>query len=207
MRQGRQQVYSWVSWGLLGLLTWLVMRHATGVQHADQWVFGVLHHHLASGGIHWFLVFSTLGSPVVTTGLVLILAGWAWWRGHRRRAGGFTLAILGADALAWGLKQLVARPRPSAPLVPDTGYSFPSGHVLSAMILALVIWWLLAQGVRAGHLRWRLDLLVGVGVLVILVSRLYLRDHYPSDTVASLLLAVGWWEQVRFWWPLSETSR
>ncbi|WP_238333620.1 phosphatase PAP2 family protein [Levilactobacillus zymae] len=109
--------------------------------------------------------------------------------------------LLSGDAVAWLIKQLVARPRPTLPVLPASGYSFPSGHVFNAMLLALVVWQLLQHQLATGRLRVSLQGLVGLGVLLILIARVVLRAHYPSDTVASLLLATSWWVQWRVWWP------
>ena len=73
--------------------------------------------------------------------------------------------------------------------VPETGYSFPSGHTLSATCLALVVAYLLwPSALRRGV---KLSGGVALAVVVVLVglSRLVLGVHYLTDVVGSMILA------------------
>ena len=187
--------------GLLGILALLAKFRFALLTTGDQWGLAVATAHLAPGGTKWFHAISTLGSPVITGALIMGIAAYVWWRGYRHLARFWGSVLLSGDAVAWLIKQLVARPRPTLPVLPASGYSFPSGHVFNAMLLALVVWQLLQHQLAAGRLRVSLQGLVGLGVLLILIARVVLRAHYPSDTVASLLLATGWWVQWRVWWP------
>ena len=187
--------------GLLGILALLAKFRFALLTTGDQWGLAVATAHLAPGGTKWFHAISTLGSPVITGALIMGIAAYVWWRGYRHLAWFWGSVLLSGDAVAWLIKQLVARPRPTLPVLPASGYSFPSGHVFNAMLLALVVWQLLQHQLAAGRLRLSLQGLVGLGVLLILIARVVLRAHYPSDTVASLLLATGWWVQWRVWWP------
>lgn len=102
-------------------------------------------------------------------------------------------AMLFGLALGWlvgnsFLKPFIARPRPCwldtsvALLIPvPQDYSFPSGHTLSSVIAATVLWW-------SGR-RW----LGMVGILLaalMTLSRLYLFVHFPSDILAGIILGV-----------------
>lgn len=187
--------------GLLGILALLAKFRFALLTAGDQWGLAAVTAHLAPGGTKWFHAISTLGSPVITGTLIMGIAASAWWHGDRHHAWFWGSVLLSGDVVAWLVKQLMARPRPTLPVLADGGYSFPSGHVFSAMLLALVLWQVLRHQLAAGRLRGSLTGLVGLGVLLILISRLVLRAHYPSDTVASLLLATGWWLQWQVGWP------
>ena len=67
----------------------------------------------------------------------LAIAGGCWHRGHRLAAGFVGAAVL-AQVISTLLKVLIERPRPSAELVrvvgEPSGFSFPSGHVLAAVV-------------------------------------------------------------------------
>jgi membrane-associated phospholipid phosphatase len=132
-----------------------------------------------------------LGSLPVTAAAVLATAAWAL---VRRR--GVIEAV--ALPLALGLtfvavhvaKAELARPRPSRPLVESTTFSFPSGH--SAYAVALVACAIVL--VRAGHgLAVRFAAVtVAVGLAAgVALSRVYLRAHYLSDTLAGVAIAVA----------------
>lgn len=122
-------------------------------------------------------------------------AVWAWRSGLRSRTiWGVATALVGWN-LGLDVKLLVQRARPVVvdPLEQAPGYSFPSGHVFNvtmAMACALVMTWPLLRR-RPPALRWGL---VGAAACVSVLTaldRIFLGVHYPSDTVAAVLLAVA----------------
>ncbi|SRR6266700_1272582 len=77
-------------------------------------------------------------------------------------------------------------------LVQVTGYSYPSGHSLSAAALYLTM-----AIIAGSHLRTTASkavLVAGSCVLVatVGVSRVYLGVHYPSDVVSGISLGTAW---------------
>lgn len=121
----------------------------------------------------------------------LLLLG---WRTRRRR---LSLTVGGALVLGGlagvGLKELIARPRPSwqevAAYAP--GYSMPSGHALNAALGAGLLLILLWPALRT---RRRRVVTVVIAVLLVAVTgadRIVLGVHYPTDVVAGWLLGAG----------------
>lgn len=120
---------------------------------------------------------------------------WTWRRGLQSRAvWGLATALVGWN-LGLDVKLLVQRARPvvqeavsSAP-----GYSFPSGHVFNvtmASATVLVMTWPLLLG-RSRSLARGLVVLAGVVIALTAADRILLGVHYPSDTVAGVLLALA----------------
>src|SRR5690606_4052086 len=111
-------------------------------------------------------------------GLVLLLLALRRWR-HAVFA---AVATGGSALLNIAAKQLFARDRPSLweSIAPETSYSFPSGHAMGSMTLALVLV-LLAWHTRA---RWWVLAAMAVFVPMVGLSRVYLGVHYPSDILA-----------------------
>lgn len=155
------------------LLTWLHL-HATAQLTA-----------LARG-------LSAVGEPTVIAPLTLLVTLLLLARRHWRGAATFAVDVGGAAVLDLVLKHVFARPRPTLfpHLVPETTFSFPSGHAVGDLAFYLALALLLRD---TPSRRWSWLGLVGV-VLALLIgaSRPYLQVHYPSDIVAGWALGAGW---------------
>ena len=131
---------------------------------------------------------SWLGSTWVNWPLrvlaVLLLA----WRRHWLRLGAFALAVLTSEVLIGTVKAAVDRPRPPGSLIATTGAAFPSGHAVASAVTAVGLVLVLAPPGRA---RWRWEVYAVVFTSVMALSRVYLRAHWLSDTVAGALLGAG----------------
>ena len=135
-------------------------------------------------------VVTQLGSPnlAMAIGAIGVVVLW-----RRCRAAAVTLGLLVTSAVAVDivLKLVVDRPRPLNPVV-DTGLgSFPSGHVIHAVVifglLPILLW---AVTKSRGYLIFGFAVF-GVAVLAVAVSRVSLGAHWPSDVVASLLIGAS----------------
>ncbi len=132
------------------------------------------------------IAFGTIGIAVLASVLTI-----AMWVKKHRRAALFTAGVLLLTALATTLlKVTIGRDRPpwqSSESLLST-HSFPSGHASSAAALGGVVIVLAAMLVRRGNVRRIVYLAVVVGVLLICADRVFLGRHYPTDTVAGVLL-------------------
>ena len=126
------------------------------------------------------------GLTVIVASVVVALVR----RGRRADAIFLVIAVGGAAAIEFVAKLTFARPRPDlwTHLYPAAGYSFPSGHAMSATALAVAIAALIRDPRRR---RWAM----GGGALFALgvgVSRVYLGVHYPSDVLAGWCAWLAW---------------
>lgn len=100
------------------------------------------------------------------------------------------LTVGGSAILNITVKHIVQRHRPAlwTLVAPESTFSFPSGHAMQAMTLALGLVFLLRH---ARHVR---GMAVAATIFVALVGvcRMYLGLHYPSDIAASSLLSLAW---------------
>jgi undecaprenyl-diphosphatase len=131
---------------------------------------------------------SWLGSAEVNwplRGAALLLLA---WRRHWLRAAAFTLAVVTSELFIGPVKALVDRPRPPGALLETTAASFPSGHAIATAVTAVGLVLVLAQ---PGRSRWRWEVRAVVFTAVMALSRVYLRAHWLSDTVAGALLGAG----------------
>jgi undecaprenyl-diphosphatase len=133
-------------------------------------------------------VLSWLGSGMVNWPLrvaaLLLLA----WRRHWLRLAAFALAVLTSEVLIGTLKAAVDRPRPPLSLIETSGASFPSGHAIATAVTAVGLVLVLAA---PGRQRWRWEVYAVEFTAVMALSRVYLRAHWLSDTVAGALLGAG----------------
>ena len=129
---------------------------------------------LGSGQVNW---------PLRVCALLLLA-----WRRHWLRAAAFTLAVVTSELLIGVLKSWLDRPRPLGNLIETTGASFPSGHAIATAVTAVGLVLVLA---RPGPSRWRWEVNAVLFTSVMALSRVYLRAHWLSDTVAGALLGAG----------------
>lgn len=123
-----------------------------------------------------------------------------------------SLLMLGNLALAGILivtfKNIYQRPRPEIlHLVDEKGFSFPSGHSLAVTIMVGTLIVIFSQRIKDKLWKRIVQILLGFYLLSVLVSRVYLGVHYPSDVLASLCVGLGvlfiefpFYDKLRFQW-------
>ena len=105
--------------------------------------------------------------------------------------------LLGATVIAWvlvsALKGLIERPRPSDTAI-DTyadlsGFSFPSGHVVHYVVFLGTLVLLSTWDMRPSLTKKLIHAGLGVSLVAVGASRVYLGAHWSADVVAGY--AVG----------------
>ena len=93
-----------------------------------------------------------------------------------------------------GLKDVFMRVRPTevTQLVLETSFSFPSGHTMAAMCFYGFVIYLLWRSKRL--VRFKRPLAVMLGMLIVLIgfSRVYLGIHYASDVLAGYAIGAAY---------------
>ena len=117
-----------------------------------------------------------------------------FWRKVRGAAWTMPIAILGAGIIIQSVKLVMKRPRPSffAPILHETGYSFPSGHSLIAMVVYGLLGYFVMHLFRNFWARQAVRGLTMLLVVAIGVSRVYVGVHYPTDVLAGWTAGVPW---------------
>ena len=142
----------------------------------------------------FFIVVTSLGSTAVGTIVAVVLGIYLLLRRQRYWFAATVLTIAGGALLNRFLKLAFQRARPELddPITTFAGYSFPSGHTVSATVvfgtLALYLF------TRKQNFRARL-VVIGLAILVILMvafSRIYLGAHYLTDVLAAMAEGVAW---------------
>ncbi|MFS0907544.1 phosphatase PAP2 family protein [Priestia aryabhattai] len=118
---------------------------------------------------------------------------------HRTELILFIAIIVGSPILNELLKLLFHRARPNFHrLIEINGYSFPSGHAMSAFAVYGVLSFLLWRHIPTRWGRTCLLFISTVMILAIGVSRIYLGVHYPSDIIGGYF-ASGCWLATSIW--------
>jgi membrane-associated phospholipid phosphatase len=151
------------------------------------------------------LTLSLLGSTYVLGALSLAAGAVMWRRGGRRPGLSAVAAVLLSAILIPAIKGLVHRTRPPGALAfPGLGWSFPSGHALGSMLLAVSLAALAHR--HLGAPRWIVPAAVCFS-LAVGASRVCLDVHWASDVAAGWILgAVLAWVCVRWGGPPTGSS-
>ncbi len=142
---------------------------------------------------------SWLGSVWVNWPLRVVAVLLLAWRRHWARLLAFTLAVVTSEAAIGPVKAAFDRPRPPGALIETSAAAFPSGHAIAGAVTAVGLVLVLAPPGRA-RLRWEVWAVVFSTVMAL--SRVYLRAHWLSDTVAGALLGAG----LALGWPAVVTA-
>jgi membrane-associated phospholipid phosphatase len=179
----------------------------------SAWLFGGVAEDLITGDpltlvdvfiSEWFRVHATpsltagmtLVSSFVSTAAVLGLCTAAaavqlwkrWWYGLLAMA----LVVPGGVLLNFALKMAFVRARPGWGDVDLLGYSFPSGHTMTATLLYGLLGAFFLFGVKSWWWRTVTVALVFMIVGAVGFSRIYLGAHYFSDVVAAFAAGAAW---------------
>ncbi|MGZ5246599.1 MAG: phosphatase PAP2 family protein [Flavitalea sp.] len=142
-----------------------------------------------------FMVFITFfGTHKFLVPANLVLIGYFLFiKRHRWYSIKVPVVAIGSVGIMLGLKTLFSRLRPTDPLLLEVkGFSFPSGHAMSAMTFYGLLIYLVYRYINRPVLKWSLILLLSIFIFLIGISRVYLRVHYPSDVIAGFSMGMIW---------------
>lgn len=146
----------------------------------------------SSAAVHSFMAGVTWAASGSAQTVLIIAAALLFLWLRRFWPDGITILVAGFGGMLLdeGLKRLFHRQRPEAVFY-HLGYSFPSGHALSAVVIyGLLAYWIS----REVPVRWRIVVWTVAVLLMLLVgfSRVCLAQHYPTDVIGGYLAGVCW---------------
>jgi undecaprenyl-diphosphatase len=160
----------------------------------DTNVFNYLKTHVSERNNEIMEVFTFLGTHqfLIPANLSLI-AYFLFFKKHKWYSIKIPAIALSSLGLMFLLKDLFDRERPSVPLLFHAkGLSFPSGHALMSVTFYGLLIYMIFKGVKNGPLRWTLISLLIILILIIGMSRVYLRVHYATDVIAGYCIGFLW---------------
>ena len=184
-----------VKWVICGTLIITVIFIAKGIIEnqvlpCDVWAYNFFVENLR---IDWLTVFF----KVITwlgESKILILIGLASILILKNKKIALCLAgnLVLVAGLNWLLKHIIQRPRPEGyRLIDESGYSFPSGHAMISTAFYGFILYLVFKNVKNKALRNSICIALGLLIILLCCSRVYLGVHYASDVIAGLFLCVA----------------
>ena len=135
--------------------------------------------------------FITLFGDSIAIGIVALLT--IGLTRNKKVAAVVVLNLVLVVALNFLLKNIIQRPRPVGyRLISESGYSFPSGHSMLSMAMYGMAIYLIYRYVGQVSLKWLG--VIGLGLLIVLIgaSRVYLGVHYASDVLAGFLITLAY---------------
>ncbi|MET4592134.1 phosphatase PAP2 family protein [Arthrobacter sp. 754] len=172
----------------------LVLQSNTGPSAADEsarnWLLSLRSESLTVVMIFLAVIFGPIALPII---VLVVTVVWGFAAKHAWRPLVLAAAMLSGVLISQIILQIVRRSRPPVELMlfgADYTFSFPSGHVLGACDFLLVTTFLVFS--RRENPKSAVFGFVGAGVGIVLaiVSRLYLGYHWLSDAVASVSLSL-----------------
>ncbi|GGH19489.1 phosphatase PAP2 family protein [Paenibacillus segetis] len=132
------------------------------------------------------------GLPVIVIIILTMVVLFVFLR-HRKELIFLVTVVIGSALINMVLKHLFSRSRPDFHrLIEVGGYSFPSGHSMSAFSFYGALAYLLWRHIPGSLGRVILIVLSSMFILFIGLSRIYLGVHYPSDVLGAYLVSSCW---------------
>ncbi len=131
---------------------------------------------------------SHLGSAVT---LITLTIGLVILQKNKKQSKLIPLNLILVFILNRILKLIIARPRPSIlRIVPENGYSFPSGHAMISTGFYGLLIYLIYKNIENKKIKNPLIIGLGLTILLIGISRIYLGVHYATDVMGGFVIGI-----------------
>jgi len=132
--------------------------------------------------------FDTIALFIIT----LLVAVYLLYKHYRNDALLLVGVMLGDFLIVAILKRLVHSARPLNGIIQETGFSFPSGHAMAAVVLLGLLTYFIWQHFKSRNIKILSGVLFILVSLVVGFSRIYLNVHWLSDVVGAYALGIFW---------------
>lgn len=141
-----------------------------------------------------FIVITDAGSAKVSYPLCFALSVFLFLKKRYGLVLLLQFNLAGVRLVNSALKNIYGRTRPELEhLVAANDYSFPSGHSMNTMaFFGFLCFLLCTYGLRKKQAKWFYISLAALFTLLVGISRVYLRVHYPSDVLAGFSAGAVW---------------
>jgi membrane protein DedA with SNARE-associated domain/membrane-associated phospholipid phosphatase len=170
-------------------LAFYIAHHPSNQLIVNNALFYLFRSLRGASGDHTFIGFTLLGQDYILIPVVAILTLYFIWKKYWHTAI-HTVILLSLTGIGITVfKHLVKSIRPWG-IEGVSGYSFPSGHTTLSTALYAGLGLLLIHAAKIKH-RMPIYILIGLLILTISVSRLYLGAHWFTDVLGGWLLGAA----------------
>lgn len=162
-----------------------------GLDHSIQNIFSSM---VTPLNTKIFSAITFLGSPIMDVIYLILIMALFLWKGRKDSSLWIGFILISGNIISFLVKITVERQRPSGKIIPASGYSFPSGHVFGTTLVILTLIFLVLPYLKSQSTQQWLKIILIIWLVIVAISRVYLRGHFPSDVIGSALLAGAWWE-------------
>ena len=172
---------------LIGFIVLTILLLTNNISSFDEFIYKYFFKMRNTFFDTFFIFFTRLGDVIPVTIITICLL--MIFKEDRYILGSSMIITL---LINQGLKYIIQRPRPPLEerLISQGGYSYPSGHSMMAMCLYGVSIYLINTKLKNKKLKIILTLVLSIIILLIGISRIYVRVHYPSDVLGAYLLTI-----------------
>ena len=128
---------------------------------------------------------SILTEPIFLIIVSLFLGIFVYFKKSKKQGILFSLTMISSGILIKVFKEIFQRVRPQNPIVLESGFSFPSGHVTMSIVFFGLAFFLF---VRRKNILAKFNVIL----LIFLISfaRIYLRVHWIGDVLGGCILGI-----------------
>ena len=155
----------------------------------DEHAFKVLKNWESPGLTTFFKTITLLASAPVLIFFCLLIFIFIKKRTYFYLVG---LNLINTVILNTALKVLFRRERPIESIIEESGYSFPSGHSMASLAFYGFLIYLLYKSSIQKKLKILLITILGIIIMLIGTSRIYLGVHYLSDVLAGFSFTLAY---------------
>lgn len=195
--------YAWMSGLIFVLLLLAIKANSALLLKLDTGIIGIVQDSLPEFETTLMTLVSKIAEPSFAIVYAVIIAAILWFMRLRVDAIWTLATVGGGDVVAYIFKEIVQRARPRwNQIIPESGYSFPSGHTFGAVIIVFFILWFFVSQIRSTTIQKVSQIGLIIWVVLVMYSRIYLGAHYPSDVFGAFFLAVAWLAIARWLYKL-----
>ena len=171
---------------LFTLISILVLNN--NIKFIDDTIYNFINKFHNDGVTIFFKIITNMASPLV---LILITILMLFFK-NKSNAKVISINLLIILIIKNILKIIFSRPRPIDMLIEENGYSFPSGHSMISMGFYGLLIYIIYINTNNKYIKWISIILCSILILLIGLSRIYLRVHYASDVLAGFLISLSY---------------